>query len=162
MRATSSSSFDGLLPPDFGQAEGGDLARAGSGPSIAAQVVVYHRDTDSVVLHRLRGRVSRQPSFKARVIRTGGSLRRFLWRERGGSTINNPLSRKGRRMEVKHHTIGTPTDNAERNLPGQPDVDFPFNVVPFSRPTQPQDELFKRGRISGCVLEPRQEVEGLA
>jgi len=47
-------------------------------------------------------------------------------------------------------------------LPRQPDVNLPFNVIPLSRRAQPQDESLKRGRVGGRVLEPSQEVKGLA
>src|SRR6266581_1463591 len=54
-----------------------------------------------------------------------------------------------------------PTRLPVRNLTGQPDVDFAFDVVPFSRSAQPCYELLERGRVGGRVLEPCQEVKGL-
>src|SRR2546426_964494 len=62
------------------------------------------------------------------------------------------------RQKGKERRRATPHDE----LPRQPDVDLPFNVIPLSRRAQPQDELLKRGRITGRVLEPGQEVEWLA
>ena len=50
----------------------------------------------------------------------------------------------------------------ELNLPGEPDVDFAFDVVPFSHFAQPHYELLERSRVGGHVLEPSQEVKGLA
>src|SRR5947209_13243835 len=61
----------------------------------------------------------------------------FIHAERRRTTLNDKLSR-------------------------QPDVDLRFNVIPLSRRAQPQDKLLKGGRVGGRVLEPREEVEGLA
>src|SRR5438128_9777321 len=78
-----------------------------------------------------------------------------------GSNPHVPASVHAKLVRVSGQ-VGLRKHNAEPCLPSESDVDFALDIVPFSRFPEARYELVERGRVGGRVLEPRQEVEGLA